>query len=256
MTAILCAKAANKMADVKTLSAVGLNKSFKKRHVVNNVSIEFRTGEIVGLLGPNGAGKTTSFYMIVGLIAADSGKVTIDGRDITSLHVYQRARSGIGYLPQEASVFRNLTVRENLHLVLQERGMKNKQIKQKADALLEEFGLTKLVDVMGYSLSGGERRRLEVARTLALDPDFILLDEPFAGIDPIAVGDIQGIVRSLKDQGYGIMITDHNVRDTLAITDRAYIIYQGEIKVKGSSEEIANDPFARKYYLGDSFHLD
>ena len=244
------------MADVKTLSAVGLNKSFKKRHVVNNVSLEFRTGEIVGLLGPNGAGKTTSFYMIVGLIAADSGKVTIDGRDITGLHVYQRARSGIGYLPQEASVFRNLTVRENLHLVLQERGMKNKQIKQKADALLEEFGLTKLVDVMGYSLSGGERRRLEVARTLALDPDFILLDEPFAGIDPIAVGDIQGIVRSLKDQGYGIMITDHNVRDTLAITDRAYIIYQGEIKVKGSSEEIANDPFARKYYLGDSFHLD
>ena len=244
------------MSDVKTLSAVGLNKSFKKRHVVNNVSLEFRTGEIVGLLGPNGAGKTTSFYMIVGLIAADSGKVTIDGRDITGLHVYQRARSGIGYLPQEASVFRNLTVRENLHLVLQERGMKNKQIKQKADALLEEFGLTKLVDVMGYSLSGGERRRLEVARTLALDPDFILLDEPFAGIDPIAVGDIQGIVRSLKDQGYGIMITDHNVRDTLAITDRAYIIYQGEIKVKGSSEEIANDPFARKYYLGDSFHLD
>jgi len=244
------------MADVKTLSAVGLNKSFKKRHVVNNVSLEFRTGEIVGLLGPNGAGKTTSFYMIVGLIEADSGTVTINGRDITGLHVYQRARRGIGYLPQEASVFRNLTVRENIHLVLQERGMKAKQIKQKADALMEEFGLTKLVDVMGYSLSGGERRRLEVARTLALDPDFILLDEPFAGIDPIAVGDIQSIVRTLKDQGYGIMITDHNVRDTLAITDRAYIIYQGEIKVKGSSEEIANDPFARKYYLGDSFRLD
>ena len=244
------------MAEIKTLSATGLNKSFKKRHVVNNVSLEFRTGEIVGLLGPNGAGKTTSFYMIVGLIEADSGKVTINGRDITGLYVYQRARRGIGYLPQEASVFRNLTVRENIHLVLQERGMKNKQIKQKADALLEEFGLTKLVDVMGYSLSGGERRRLEVARTLALDPDFILLDEPFAGIDPIAVGDIQSIVRRLKDQGYGIMITDHNVRDTLAITDRAYIIYQGEIKVKGSSAEIAADPFARKYYLGDSFRLD
>jgi len=244
------------MAQIKTLRADGLNKSFKKRHVVNNVSLEFHTGEIVGLLGPNGAGKTTSFYMIVGLIEADSGKVTIDGKDITGMYVYQRSRYGIGYLPQEASVFRNLTVRENIHLVLQERGMKAKQIKQKADSLIEEFGLTRLVDVMGYSLSGGERRRLEVARTLALDPDFILLDEPFAGIDPIAVGDIQSIVRSLKDQGYGIMITDHNVRDTLAITDRAYIIYQGEIKVKGSSEEIANDPFARKYYLGDSFRLD
>ena len=244
------------MGQIKTLRAEGLNKSFKKRHVVNNVSLEFRTGEIVGLLGPNGAGKTTSFYMIVGLIEADSGKVCIDNKDITGMYVYQRSRYGIGYLPQEASVFRNLTVRENIHLVLQERGMKSRQIKQKADALLEEFGLTNLVDVMGYSLSGGERRRLEVARTLALDPDFILLDEPFAGIDPIAVGDIQGIVRSLKDQGYGIMITDHNVRDTLAITDRAYIIYQGEIKVKGSSDEIANDPFARKYYLGDAFRLD
>ncbi len=244
------------MARIKTLSAVGLNKSFKKRHVVNNVSIDFHTGEIVGLLGPNGAGKTTSFYMIVGLIEADSGTVTIDGRDITGMRVYQRARYGIGYLPQEASVFRNLTVRENIHLVLQERGMDETRVKQKADALIEEFGLSKLVDVMGYSLSGGERRRLEVARTLALDPDFILLDEPFAGIDPIAVSDIQHIVRSLKNQGYGIMITDHNVRDTLAITDRTYIIYQGEIKVKGTSEEIAADPFARKYYLGDMFHLD
>ncbi len=244
------------MRAVKTLSAVGLNKSFKKRHVVNNVSIDFHTGEIVGLLGPNGAGKTTSFYMIVGLIEADSGTVTVDGKDITGMRVFQRARYGIGYLPQEASVFRNLTVRENIHLVLQERGMDERQIKDKADALIEEFGLSKLVDVMGYSLSGGERRRLEVARTLALDPDFILLDEPFAGIDPIAVGDIQHIVRSLKDQGYGIMITDHNVRDTLAITDRTYIIYQGEIKVKGTSEQIAADPFARKYYLGNFFHLD
>lgn len=241
----------------KTLSAVNLNKSFKKRHVVSNVSLEFKTGEVVGLLGPNGAGKTTSFYMIVGLIAADSGKVTIDGRDITSMPVYRRARAGIGYLPQEASVFRNLTVAENITLVLQERGgMTESQIKRRVDSLIDEFGLNRLVDVKGYSLSGGERRRLEVARTLALDPDFILLDEPFAGIDPIAVGDIQQIVKTLKDQGYGVMITDHNVRDTLAITDRAYIIYQGEIKVKGTSEEIASDPFARKYYLGDSFHLD
>ena len=235
------------MSAVKTLSATGLNKSFKKRHVVNDVSLEFSTGEVVGLLGPNGAGKTTSFYMIVGLIEADSGVVRIDDRDITGMHVYQRARCGIGYLPQEASVFRSLSVRANIDLVLQERGIETKKRRQI---------MTALVDVMGYSLSGGERRRLEVARTLALDPDFILLDEPFAGIDPIAVGDIQQIVKTLKDKGYGIMITDHNVRDTLAITDRAYIIYQGEIKVKGTSAEIADDPFARKYYLGDSFRLD
>lgn len=244
------------MNAVKTLSAAGLNKSFKKRHVVNDVNLEFKTGEVVGLLGPNGAGKTTTFYMIVGLIAADSGVVTIDGRDVTGLHVYQRARCGIGYLPQEASVFRGLSVRDNIDLVLQERGVEAKKRRRIIDDLVEEFGLTSLVDVMGYSLSGGERRRLEVARTLALDPDFILLDEPFAGIDPIAVGDIQQIVKTLKDKGYGIMITDHNVRDTLAITDRAYIIYQGEIKVKGTSAEIADDPFARKYYLGDSFRLD
>jgi len=244
------------MSAVKTLSATGLNKSFKKRHVVNDVSLEFSTGEVVGLLGPNGAGKTTSFYMIVGLIEADSGVVSIDGRDITGLRVYQRARCGIGYLPQEASVFRGLSVRDNIDLVLQERGIETKKRRQIIDELLEEFGLTALTDVMGYSLSGGERRRLEVARTLALDPDFILLDEPFAGIDPIAVGDIQQIVKTLKNKGYGIMITDHNVRDTLAITDRAYIIYQGEIKVKGTSAEIADDPFARKYYLGDSFRLD
>lgn len=240
----------------RTLSAVGLNKSFKRRHVVNNVSLEFKTGEIVGLLGPNGAGKTTSFYMIVGLVSADSGKVTINKKNLTGMCVYERARYGIGYLPQEPSVFRNLTVRENITMVLQERGTPAKKIKEIVDGLLEEFGLTRLVRVKGYSLSGGERRRLEVARTLALDPDFILLDEPFAGIDPIAVNDIQQIVKSLKEKGYGIMITDHNVRDTLAITDRAYIIYQGEIKVKGTSEAIANDPFARKYYLGDSFHLD
>ena len=244
------------MSAIKTLSATGLNKSFKKRHVVNDVSLEFSTGEVVGLLGPNGAGKTTSFYMIVGLIEADSGVVRIDDRDVTGLHVYQRARCGIGYLPQEASVFRSLSVRDNIDLVLQERGIETKKRRQIIDGLVEEFGLTALVDVMGYSLSGGERRRLEVARTLALDPDFILLDEPFAGIDPIAVGDIQQIVKTLKDKGYGIMITDHNVRDTLAITDRAYIIYQGEIKVKGTSAEIADDPFARKYYLGDSFRLD
>lgn len=244
------------MSAVKTLSATGLNKSFKKRRVVNDVSLEFSTGEVVGLLGPNGAGKTTSFYMIVGLIEADSGVVSIDGRDITGLRVYQRARCGIGYLPQEASVFRGLSVRDNIDLVLQERGIETKKRRQIIDELLEEFGLTALTDVMGYSLSGGERRRLEVARTLALDPDFILLDEPFAGIDPIAVGDIQQIVKTLKNKGYGIMITDHNVRDTLAITDRAYIIYQGEIKVKGTSAEIADDPFARKYYLGDSFRLD
>ncbi|MGI6074838.1 MAG: LPS export ABC transporter ATP-binding protein [Pyramidobacter sp.] len=240
----------------KTLRAEGLNKHYRHRHVVADVNLEFSTGEVVGLLGPNGAGKTTSFYMIVGLIRADSGKVSIDGRDITPLHVYQRARLGIGYLPQEASVFRNLSVRENIELVLQERGKDPKESRELLESLVEEFGLTNLIDVKGYALSGGERRRLEVARTLAMDPDFILLDEPFAGIDPIAVNDIQQIVKSLKYKGYGIMITDHNVRDTLAITDRTYIIYQGEIKVKGTSAEIAADPFARKYYLGDSFHLD
>lgn len=240
----------------KTLTALNLNKSFKHRHVVNNVSLGFRSGEIVGLLGPNGAGKTTSFYMIVGLIAADSGVVRIDNKPITDMLFYERARAGIGYLPQEASVFRNLTVYDNISLVLQESGIEGKEREERIDYLVEEFGLQKLVNVMGYSLSGGERRRLEVARTLALKPDFILLDEPFAGIDPIAVNDIQHIVKSLKDKGYGIMITDHNVRDTLAITDRAYIIYQGEIKVKGTSQQIAANPFARKYYLGDSFHLD
>ena len=242
--------------NVKTLTAQGLNKHYKHRHVVADVSLEFRTGEVVGLLGPNGAGKTTSFYMIVGLIRADSGRVSNDGRDITDLHDYQRARLGIGYLPQEASVFRSLSVRENIELVLQERGKAPAERREILGSLVEEFGLTDLLDVKGYSLSGGERRRLEVARTLAMDPDFILLDEPFAGIDPIAVNDIQQIVKSLKYKGYGIMITDHNVRDTLAITDRTYIIYQGQIKVKGTSAEIAADPFARKYYLGDSFRLD
>lgn len=241
---------------IKTLSAIKLNKSFKHRHVVNNVSLEFKSGEIVGLLGPNGAGKTTSFYMIVGLITADSGVVKIDDKPITDMLFYQRARSGIGYLPQEASVFRSLSVRENIDLVLQEAGIGPKERKERSDFLIEDFGLKALVNVKGYSLSGGERRRLEVARTLALRPDFILLDEPFAGIDPIAVNDIQQIVKSLKDKGYGIMITDHNVRDTLAITDRAYIIYQGEIKVSGNSRQIAENEFARKYYLGDSFHLD
>lgn len=241
---------------IKTLSAIKLNKSFKHRHVVNNVSLEFKSGEIVGLLGPNGAGKTTSFYMIVGLITADSGVVKIDDKPITDMLFYQRARAGIGYLPQEASVFRSLSVRENIDLVLQEAGIGPKERKERSDFLIEDFGLKALVNVKGYSLSGGERRRLEVARTLALRPDFILLDEPFAGIDPIAVNDIQQIVKSLKDKGYGIMITDHNVRDTLAITDRAYIIYQGEIKVSGNSRQIAENEFARKYYLGDSFHLD
>ena len=241
---------------VKTLRAINLNKSFKHRHVVNNVSVEIKSGEIVGLLGPNGAGKTTSFYMIIGLISADSGVVEIDGKPITKMLFYQRSRAGIGYLPQEASIFRNLSVRDNIDLVLQESGIDPKEQKERAEILIEDFGLQKLVNVMGYSLSGGERRRLEVARALALKPDFILLDEPFAGIDPLAVNDIQQMVKSLKLKGYGIMITDHNVRDTLAITDRAYLIYQGEIKVKGSSEKIANDPFARKYYLGDSFHLD
>lgn len=237
----------------KRLVARDLNKSFRKRHVVCNVNIDFGRGEIVGLLGPNGAGKTTSFYMIVGLIRPDSGAVMVDNRDITQMRVYERARCGIGYLPQEASVFRNLSVRDNLVLVLQEMGLSKQEISEQSDRLLEEFGLTNLAEVPGYALSGGERRRVEIARTLAICPDFILLDEPFSGIDPIAVFDIQQIILGLRDKGYGIMITDHNVRDTLAITDRAYLIHRGEIVVHGTPEEMAQSEIARKFYLGERF---
>ena len=207
----------------KRLAARNLTKSFRRRKVVDNVSIDFACGEVVGLLGPNGAGKTTSFYMIVGLISADSGEVYLGDTDVTKMKVYERARAGIGYLPQEASVFRDLTVRQNLELVLEERGASKSEIASERDRLLEEFGLTRLADEFGYSLSGGERRRVEIARALVNKPDFILLDEPFSGIDPIAVSEIQEIIRQLKSRGFGVMITDHNVRDTLAITDLSLI---------------------------------
>ena len=241
------------MTKAKQLVATGLNKSFRKRHVVVDVNIDFKMGEVVGLLGPNGAGKTTCFYMIVGLIVPDSGTVRIDDQKITSLPVYRRARRGVGYLPQEASVFRNISVRDNIEIVLEEQNMPLAQRAEIVDGLLEEFGLTNLANVQGYALSGGERRRVEIARTLAIKPDFILLDEPFAGIDPIAVYDIQQIIVALKAKGYGIMITDHNVRDTLAITDRAYLIHRGEIVVQGTPAEVAESEIARKYYLGSSF---
>jgi lipopolysaccharide export system ATP-binding protein len=240
---------------VSCLRAEDLRKSYSGRLVVGGVSVEVNAGEVVGLLGPNGAGKTTSFYMIVGLIRPDSGRVEIDGEEITGLPVYARARKGIGYLPQEASVFRNLTVRENINLVWEETG-KRKQAKTLTDELLEQFKITHIADTKGYALSGGERRRVEIARALTLKPKFILLDEPFSGIDPIAVADIQSMVHELKAQGYGILITDHNVRETLSITDRTYLIHDGKIFLAGSPEEVAGNELARKFYLGENFEWE
>ncbi len=237
----------------KRLCAQDLDKSFRKRRVVSGVSLEFTMGEVVGLLGPNGAGKTTSFYMIVGLIEPDAGRVLIDSTDITAMPVFERAREGVGYLPQEPSVFRDLTVWENIEVVLEEQGVPPKDRADMTSQLIEDFGLQRLIHVKGYALSGGERRRVEIARTLAIMPDFILLDEPFAGIDPIAVYDIQQIIVGLRAKGYGIMITDHNVRDTLAITDRAYLIHRGEIVVHGTPDQVAQSEVARKFYLGDRF---
>ena len=223
----------------KMLSARGLSKAYKGRTVVSSADLDVAMGEVVGLLGPNGAGKTTSFYMIVGLIKPDAGVVTVDSRDLTDLPVYRRARLGVGYLPQEASVFRNLSVRENIELVLQESPPPGENPSIVADRLIEDFGLEKIAHVRGYSLSGGERRRVEIARSLAILPNFLLLDEPFSGIDPIAVYDIQQIILGLRAKGYGILLTDHNVRDTLAITDRTYLIHQGKIVIEGSPDEVA-----------------
>ncbi len=237
------------------LTAEDLRKSYNNRLVVGGVSINVNPGEVVGLLGPNGAGKTTSFYMIVGLIRPDSGKVMIDDEEITSLPVYARAKKGIGYLPQEASVFRNLTVRENINLVWEETG-RMRRAKTLTDELLEQFKITHIADTKGYSLSGGERRRVEIARALTLKPKFILLDEPFSGIDPIAVADIQSMIHDLKAQGYGVLITDHNVRETLSITDRTYLIHDGKIFLAGSPEEVADNELARKFYLGENFEWE
>lgn len=243
------------MKESHVLRAVSLKKSYKGREVVGSVSIEVRQGEIVGLLGPNGAGKTTTFYMIVGLVRPDAGSILIDDRDITGLPMYRRARMGVGYLQQEASVFRNLTVRENLGLVLEELEKTQVERERMIDHLLGEFGIDRIADTPGYALSGGERRRVELARCLAAMPEFLLLDEPFSGIDPIAVFDIQQMILGLRGKGYGILLTDHNVRDTLAITDRATIIHQGKIVVEGAPKEVAASEVARKYYLGDRFTL-
>jgi lipopolysaccharide export system ATP-binding protein len=233
-----------------------LRKRYKKRDVVDGVSLFVRQGEIVGLLGPNGAGKTTTFYLFVGHIRANGGSILLNDRDISPLPMYLRARKGIGYLSQEPSVFRDLTVEENLSSVMQYAGLSNAEIRQKTDELIEEFNLQKVAKGKGYSLSGGERRRTEIARALATDPKFILLDEPFAGVDPIAVEDIQEIVSKLRHRNIGIFITDHNVHETLAITDRAYLMYEGKILKEGTAEELANDDEAKKLYLGKNFSLN
>lgn len=238
------------------LHSDSLVKRYKKRTVVDEVSINVKQGEVVGLLGPNGAGKTTTFYMMVGLVRPNSGRIFLNEKNLTKMPMYKRARMGIGYLAQEASVFRNLTVRENLESVLQFLSVPKKQIDLKVDKLIEEFGLQKVVDSKGYSLSGGERRRCEIARALVTDPKFILLDEPFAGVDPIAVEDIQQIVSGLRHQNIGILITDHNVHETLAITDRAYLMFEGKILMEGSADVLAEDEKAKKLYLGKQFKLD
>lgn len=240
----------------KVLRSNNLVKKYKNRTVVNSVSISVQQGEIVGLLGPNGAGKTTTFYMFMGVIRPDSGTIYLDEVNLTSMPMYKRARQGIGYLAQEASVFRNLTVRQNLESVLEYKGYSKKERKEKADQLIEEFNLQEVVKSKGYSLSGGERRRTEIARTLITDPKFILLDEPFAGVDPIAVEDIQKIVYTLKEKNIGIFITDHNVHETLAITNRAYLMFEGKILKEGTADELAEDEDARNLYLGSQFKLD
>ncbi len=237
------------------LRAEHLMKKYKTRTVVNDVSVQVQQGEIVGLLGPNGAGKTTSFYMIVGLIKPNEGRIFLDDEEITPLPMYQRARKGLGYLAQEASVFRKLTVEENIMSVLEMREFTKQQRKDKVDMLIDEFSLQKVRKNLGMSLSGGERRRTEIARALAVDPNFVLLDEPFAGVDPIAVEEIQSIVSRLKKKNIGILITDHNVDETLSITDRAYLMVDGKLFKAGTAEELASDPQVRKVYLGQNFEL-
>jgi lipopolysaccharide export system ATP-binding protein len=237
------------------LRAENIIKKYKKRTVVKGVSIEVNQGEIVGLLGPNGAGKTTSFYMIVGLVTPNEGKIFLDGEDITDLPMYKRAQNGIGYLAQEASIFRKLSVEDNIKAILEMTKLSKSEQKEKLESLLDEFGLQHVRKNRGDLLSGGERRRTEIARCLATDPKFILLDEPFAGVDPIAVEDIQAIVASLKQKNIGILITDHNVDETLAITDRTYLLFEGNILKAGTAEELAADEQVRKVYLGKNFEL-
>ncbi|CAG9428924.1 LPS export ABC transporter ATP-binding protein [Providencia alcalifaciens] len=239
-----------------TLTAENLAKSYKKRSVVTDVSLEVKSGEIVGLLGPNGAGKTTTFYMVVGIVQRDAGKILIDGEDISLLPLHERARRGIGYLPQEASIFRRLSVYDNLMAVLEIRpDLTSQQRKERAEELMEEFNITHLRDSVGQSLSGGERRRVEIARALAANPKFILLDEPFAGVDPISVLDIKKIIQHLRDYGLGVLITDHNVRETLDVCERAYIVSQGHLIAHGSPEMILENEQVKRVYLGEGFRL-
>jgi lipopolysaccharide export system ATP-binding protein len=241
---------------VTLLEARALTKSYGRRTVVEHVDLHIETGEVVGLLGPNGAGKTTTFYMVVGLARPDRGQVFLGRQEITQLPMYLRAREGIGYLPQEASVFRRLTAEQNVLAVLENRGMPPGERHGRTRELLEELGITHIAKQPAYTLSGGERRRLEICRALATDPSFILLDEPFAGIDPLAVIDIQKIIAHLKERGIGVLITDHNVRETLKITDRAYILREGEVFRSGTPEELASDEEVRRVYLGEAFRLD
>lgn len=238
------------------LRANNLAKAYRGREVVHNVSLTVDSGQIVGLLGPNGAGKTTCFYMIIGIISADRGSISVNGKDITALTMHERARCGIGYLPQEASIFRKLTVGDNILAILQTRSdLDKKQRLTRRDELLEEFHVEHLRDNLGQSLSGGERRRIEIARALATEPDFIMLDEPFAGVDPISVSDIKQIITHLRDRGIGILITDHNVRDTLDICEKAYIVGEGQIIASGTTEEVLNDVHVRQVYLGEQFRM-
>ncbi|MEO8210460.1 MAG: LPS export ABC transporter ATP-binding protein [bacterium] len=238
------------------LKASNLVKEYKKRKVVNNVSLKLKQGEIVGLLGPNGAGKTTTFYIICGMVKPNDGEIEFDKEYITNLPMYKRARLGIGYLPQEASIFRKMTVRENILSILQFMKLDKYEREEKCENLMKDFHITKIRDSKGYMLSGGERRRTEIARCLATDPKFVLLDEPFAGIDPIASEEIMKIIAILKVRGIGILITDHNVHETLSIVDRAYILIDGKIFKSGSAKELANDEMVKKFYLGENFNLD
>ena len=237
------------------LIAQSLRKRFRNRLVVDRVTLDIHRGEVVGLLGPNGAGKTTSFYMIVGLLRADGGRIFLEGREVTDLPMYKRCRLGMGYLPQESSVFRKLTVEENLLAILETLDLSHHERHTRLEELLAELDLTPLASHKAYTLSGGERRRLEITRALVTNPRYLLLDEPFTGIDPIAIGDIQEIVGRLKERGIGVLITDHNVRETLAITDRAYILYNGQILASGTAAELAQNPRAREIYLGEKFSL-
>ncbi len=246
----------DQQAPTRVLRSENLVKRYKKRTVVKGATVDVKQGEVVGLLGPNGAGKTTTFYMIVGMITPNDGNVYLDDTEITRVAMYKRARMGIGYLPQEASIFRKMTVEENILAVLQVLKMTNAERKDKCEQLLNDFSITHIAKSKGYMLSGGERRRTEIARALATDPKFILLDEPFAGIDPIAVEEIMKIVTGLKERNIGVLVTDHNVHETLSITDRAYLLFEGQILMSGTAQSLADDPEARKLYLGEKFKLD